>query len=537
MASSPRIELLAIQKKLFRRNKELIDLSIEVKEPGFERYEVNYERGLRDYIRVSTQEEMIEAVLGADIIYVGDYHTCNQSQRSFLRILKAVVPKNPKFVVGLELIHKKHQQIIDNFLSARFSEKTFIKKIGLKEHWVFDLWENFKPLFDFSRYHETPIYGIDAAREGATLHERDAATALVIADIVNKHPDCRVFVFIGDLHLAPQHLPGKIRKILAERGIKKKELILYENSDSIYWQLAQKGLDDKVEVVRLPGGNFCRMHTPPIVCQQSYLNWLEHEEGEIDYADAKASFLELLTRMAQFLRIRLKSNYDDVEVFTCGDLSFLKRLKESKQFTKKEIDIIKKQILSSESYYIAKTKFVYLANLSLNHAAEEASHYLKHLCAGLEEPRELVDAFYSNILHETLGFFGSKLINHKRKCYHEKDFKDLLTYFKTVRVPVDRRIEEETSNLILEYKEFERKGNPLQYDAVFGLKMDLFLSVTHALGYMLGDRLYYGMMERRITRPYIRKLFYNPWHREGEPFSVYMDLVRRLKPVKIPKRM
>jgi hypothetical protein len=537
MAPSPRIELLAIQKKLFRRNKELIDLSIEVKEPGFERYEAAYERSVRDYERVATQEEMVDAVLGSDIIYIGDYHTCNQSQRSFLRILKAVVPKDPNCIIGLELIHKKHQQIIDDFLSNRFSETTFIKKIGLKEHWVFDLWENFKPLFDFSRYHEIPIYGIDAAHEDATLLERDEAAAQVVADIIKNNPASRLFVFIGDLHLAPQHLPGKVRKILAECGIKKKDLILYENSDSIYWKLAQRGLDDRVEVVRLPDGSFCRMHTPPIVCQQSYLNWLEHEEGEIDYADAKTSFLELLTRIAQFLRIRLKSNYDDVEVFTCGDLSFLKRLKESGKFTKKELNTIKKQILSSESYYIAKTKFVYLANLSLNHAAEEAAHYLKHLCAGLEEPRELVDAFYSNILHEALGFFGSKLINHKRKCYHEKDFRDLLTYFKTVKVPADRQIEEETSNLVLEYKEFERKGNPLQYDAIFGLKMDLFLSVTHALGYMLGDRLYYGMMERRITRPHIRRLFYDPWRRRGEPFSVYIDLVRRLRHVKIPKRM
>ena len=43
------------------------------------------------------------------------------------------------------------------------------------------------------------------------------------------------------------------------------------------------------------------MNTPPIVWQQSYLNWLEHEEGEIDYADARHSFLELLKQIADAL--------------------------------------------------------------------------------------------------------------------------------------------------------------------------------------------------------------------------------------------
>ena len=269
MTTSPRTELLNIQKKLFRRNKELIDLSIEVKEPGFEHYEAAYQRHVGDYERIAFQEEMVEAVLNADIIYVGDYHTCNQSQRSFLRLLKAVVAREPGFIIGLELIHDRYQPIIDRYLSGRLSERGFVEKIGLKEHWVFDLWDNFKPLFDFSRYHEIPIYGVDAAPEGASLHERDEATAKVITRVMKENTGRRVFVFIGDLHIAPPHLPHKIRQELKPLGIKARELILYENSESIYWMLAEKGLDDETEVVRLKDGNFCRMHTPPIVCQQS----------------------------------------------------------------------------------------------------------------------------------------------------------------------------------------------------------------------------------------------------------------------------
>ena len=534
---TPRAELLTIQKKLYLRNKGLIDNSILVKEPGFEGYEAAYSKYVRDYARVATQEEMIDAVMSSDIIFVGDYHTCNQSQRSFLRILKAVVQQDPDFVIGLELIHKRHQNVVNRYLAGRLTNKTFLEKIGLREHWIFDLWENFRPLFDFSRYHGVAVYGIDAAPYGASIKERDRASADILADIIEKNPNRRMFVFIGDLHIAPPHLPKDLSLSLKRKGIEKRQLILYENSEKIYWRLAEEGLDDQTEVALLKDGNFCRMHTPPIICQQSYLNWLEHEEGEIDYADAKASFLELVDRITSFLRIKLSKERDDVEVFTCGDLSFLKRLRESGMFTKQEMEVVKRQILSSESYYIAKTRYVYLANLSMNHAAEEAAHFIKHLCTGEEKPREFTDAFYTNILHEALGFFGSKLINHKRKCYHEKEFKELLTYFQTIHVPVDRRVEEETAHLVLECKKYERRGKALCYAPILHQKMDLFLSVTHALGYMLGDSLYYGMLQRAILRREIRKLFFEPWLEPGDSCGTYLELAHKLRRVKIPKRM
>jgi hypothetical protein len=536
MPLSPRAELLAIQKKLWRWNRDVIEHSILVKESGFDAYERAYRRAVADYRRVADDEEMLDAVLTAGIIYVGDYHTCNQSQRSFLRILKAAVKRDPRFMIGMELLHRHHQKTLDQYLAGRVGEQTFLKRIRLEEHWVFDLWENFKPIFDFCRYHRIPIIAIEAAA-GADVCARDAASAKLLARAVKQHPERRLFVFIGDLHIAPPHLPRDVDRELARLHLPRRSLVLYQNSESIYWKLAEAGVDESVEVVKLPSGDFCRMHTPPVVCQRSYLNWLEHEEGEIDYADAKSSFLEVVDRLCDFLDIRLRRERDEVEIFTCGDLSFLRRLRERGDFSKREIETIKRQILASESYYIAKAKFVYLANLSINHAAEEAAHFVKSACSGAEEPRAIVDAFYANILHEALGFFGSKLINQKRKCYHEKNFAELLAYFQTVRVPRERRLEYETAVLVAEYKKLERRGTPLRKTEIFRSRMDLFLAVTHALGYMLGDRLYYGLLAGAIDKGRIRELFCDPWPEEGEPVEVYFGLHSRLKKVKIPKRM
>lgn len=537
MVLSPREELLLIQKQLFRRNQRLIKESILIKEPDFDRYEQTYKRYTRNYQSIATVPEMIQACLRSDIIYVGDYHTCNQSQRSFLRILKAFAKRKNNFIIGLELLHRRHQKWIDLFLKNKLSEETFIKKVGLKEHWVFDLWENFKPIFDFAKHHEIPIIGIDAAGKKATIRERDRATAKVITHLTHSFPKQKIFVFIGDLHIAPPHLPHEVQKELRAMGLQKKELLLYQNSESIYWKLAKQGEEHHAEIVRINENSFCRMHTPPVILQRSYLNWLEHEEGEIDFSDAKHQFIELVDRIADFLKLDVGKEKEKVEVYTSGDLSFLRKIKKNKRFSNQEFEIIKHQIISEESYYIPRLKIVYLGNLSLNHAGEEAAHFIKHICSGEEKPRDPFDAFYANVLHEALGFFGSKIINHKRKCYHERDFLTLLQHFRKGPFAHDRQFEQETALLVYQIKTMENRGKGFHEMEIFQGRHDLFFSVTHALGYMLGDLLYYGLLEGVLHKSNLRHLFYDPWRGDGKPFQVYWNWITEMREVKIPKRM
>lgn len=537
MVLTPREELLAIQKSLFRHNQRLIQESILIKEPGFKRYEAAYKRHVRQFQQTATIHEMIRACIKADIIYVGDYHTLNQSQRSFLRILKALVKRTKQIAIGMELLHQRHQKYLDPFLKNRLSEETFLNKVGFRKHWVFDLWENFKPIFDFAKYHDIPMFAIDAAPKGANLKARDQATAKRIAKIIQQYPEQKLLLFIGDLHIAPPHLPKKVGESLKTLGLSKSALFLFQNSESIYWRLAKQGLEDEVEVVKINEQSFCRMHTPPVIAQRSYLNWLEHEEGELDYSDAKHQFMELVDRITHFLKIDLGREKEKVDVYTCGDLSFLERIEKSRRFSKAEIETIKRHIILSESYYITKLRLVYLSNLSMNHAAEEASHFIKHTCSGEEKPRDPFDAFYANVLHEALGFFGSKLINHKRKCYHEKDYLKLIKYFRSMSLPAKRQFEYETALLVYQAKMMEKRGEAFSDMELVQNKPDIFFAMTHALGYMLGDKLYYALLDGVVTKTNLRHLFYDPWKGYGKPFQTYWTLLNKTKGVRIPKRM
>lgn len=541
MASSetltPRQELLQLQKKIFAQNNVFIRSQALVRERGFDRYERQYRRRVSRYESVSSQEELVEAIRKSDIIYVGDYHTNDQSQRTLLRLLKLIVGEVKEFGLGLELVRSRHQKFLDLYLADKMQESDFLQKIKFQEYWYFDLWPNFRPIFEFAQFHKIPIFAVEKFLSSqATLTQRDRQNGQLIASLVEQFSERKLVVFFGDLHVAPSHLPQEVSSSLKKKGIIKNELMIYQNSESIYWKLAEEEQEDKVEIVRLSPKEFCIINTPPIVWQQSYLNWLEHEEGAIDYGDAKHSFLELLRQISGFLEILLRKNYEEVEVFTCGDLSFLKWLADDGSFSKLEIKRIKKQILSSQSYCIPQKKYVYLANISLNHAGEEASHYLKYLCAGIEEERDPVDAFYANILHEALGFFGSKIINHKRKCFHEKEYAGLVQYLNTSRVR-GRRTELEMAMLILKHRDLDKKGIAIPSKRYFKKRHDLFFGVTHGLGYMLGDKFYYALISGKISKEEIRDLFCDPMKGKNIPFELYKKWLRKVRGVKVPKRV
>lgn len=535
---SPREELLRVHRQIYRKNKNIIADSVIHEGKLFKQYEKRYLKAIRDYQSLSTVEEVEEAMMQSQIIYVGDYHTLNQSQRSFLRVLRSFVEKTKDFSICLEVIQARHQEYLDKYMRGKISDQTFLKKIGFREHWFFDLWKNFRPLFDFSRYHGIPLYGVEAAPEtGASLKKRDAETAGLIFDIYKKDPSRKIFVFIGDLHLASPHLPRDVNRIFKKAKIPLKTATLYQNSESIYWKLTEKEIEEHAVIVKISKNEFCRMHTPPIIVQQSYLNWLQHEEGVFDFADAKQTFLGYLNQIADFLDIELGKEKDDVQVFTCGDLSFLKRLRETKSFTKKEIREIKRQILHSESYTIPKNKFVYLANVSVNHAAEEASHIIRYFCAGLERPRPMQDAFYANILHEALGFFGSKIINPKRKCLRPVDCRKLIDYLKTSQNVAERRLEYEVGKLFLEHEAKIKKKEIFHANKITSLSVDLFLGITHAIGYFLGEKMFYGLLQDKLSKDAIRQLYCNPMEEEGDAVRHYFEMVLKLKDVKLPKRV
>ncbi|MBS2032979.1 MAG: ChaN family lipoprotein [Deltaproteobacteria bacterium] len=532
MPSTPRRELVTLRRELYRRQQQLIRMTVAGYPADFPAYERAYLRRVRRFQRVARYDEVLEALERADVAYVGDYHTLKVAQRAFYKLAFHAAEIDRPLVLGLEFVDGRYQAALDAYLRGELDDAGLLHGIRYVEHQAFDVWPNFRPLLELARRLKLPVLALDHGGFGANaLRRRDEYAALRIHQALGQNPKPRVLVLAGQLHVAPPHLPARVDELeRAEGRAPPRSLVVYQNCEALYWQLADRGLEQRVEAVRVREGEFCLINTSPILCQRSYLDWLEGDfDGESVEPSPEPRFKEMAQLVARFVGLDAEEALDSVEVHAAGDLSFLPALPR-RGYSKREIAAVKREVLSRESYYLPRAHVVYLANLSVNHAAEEATRVVRHFCAGdaLLARRSRVDAFYLRCLEDALAFFGSKVVNDRRKTAHDRAWKQ--------RLRADSLALRRVAEQVLAHRAFERGERSGVARLFREPSAQIANTVTRALGTMLGDRLYYAMLAGKIAKPELRQLFLDPLVDEGAPMEAYFLLARKLARIGVPKQ-
>jgi hypothetical protein len=536
-----RTELVALHRAIWKRQRAEIDASVEGYTAAFRAYETVYRRRVRRFRKPLVYAEVVRRAKLADIVYVGDYHTLKHAQRAYLKLVQRCLGWGRPVGLALELFQGIHQPHLDAWMRGRISEATFLRRTEFREHHLFDIWPNFRPILEAARAQDLPVLALDQVGPRASLSNRDRYAAGRLAAWTSEHPQMQILVLTGQLHVAPEHLPRQVARALARRGLPdKRSLVVYQNCEEIYWHLTARGLEHTVEAVEIGDEELCLVDTSPIIAQQSYLNHL-HEDDPLDPALESAparTFKQMCEVLCTFLEIDPGDALERVTVHSLGDLSFFEDLESGGTFTPRELAYMKRQILASESYYIPRAQVVYLANLSVNHAAEEAAHFLRHVVTDDDGDRHgLVDAFYARIVNEALAFFGSKIINPRRRCHHRRDLKRLVDLWGRGERRGLRLLDVQAAQMTLLHLDVERGARKASVRQIYGEPdADLFNAVTHLLGYILGDKLYYAMIQGRITKAEIRELFSDPFEEEGAAFHSYFHLSGRVGRTRIPRR-
>lgn len=512
---------LSLHLSLFRRQKEQISRAVEGYTPAFRAYEERYRQRTRTYREVLGRDEVNAHVRRADVVYVGDYHTLRLAQRSFLELLQAADTSGRRVIVALEFVEGRHQRALDEYLRGRLSDRGFLTRIGHAYTGSFDIWPGFKPILEYARRRKLEVLGIDRRASGSrSLALRDDYAAARVASAASADDRPLVMVLMGQFHVAPCHLPAAVRSHLGA-ATERRHLVVYQNCEGIYWKLARSGLAERVDAVLLREGELCLINTSPVVCQQSFLDYLEAEAGDEQLVDrgATSRFHELGRLIGRFAGVDVRRALAEIEVGTAADLDFLAQARRRGRFSAKELSQLRRQILERESYYIPRARMVYLATLSLNHAAEEAAHFVRHCAVGeaMYAPRSASDAFYARCLEEALGFFGSKLVNPRRRCHGLAEWAQAFEQ----RKGEERQI----AAFVLAHKASEAEG-AADAAQLLPLRRDrLFHAVSHALGYLLGEALYRAFDAHQVDKRELRALFRDPF---ADPRARYFEWVRRL---------
>jgi hypothetical protein len=135
-------------------------------------------------------------------------------------------------------------------------------------------------------------------------------------------------------------------------------------------------------------------------------------------------------------------------------------------------------------------------------------------------------------MREAIGFFGSKIVNHKRPCHYVDDFDDLRSMYPNK--PVEKIEElESIGKFVRQHKRYEEmllsKETPWRLEGpMYQLPLPIHIGVTHTLGYMLGDGLFEALMKGLIPKRRIRDLFFMNFSDLEQSLTTYLVWISTL---------
>jgi uncharacterized iron-regulated protein len=501
-------------------------------------YHKTYEREFNRKWTPCSNDDLWHQIDQSRIVLMGDFHALKQSQKAQLRILRKI-PTKRSVVLAVEFFEAADQASIDKFISGKISEKDFLKAVKWEERWGFP-WENYRPLVRWAQKNKIPLYGINRAQKkknAASLKSRDVFAGKKIAELARQHQDSLVFVIYGDLHLAQSHIPQEIIKSLGKPA-EKTLLRIFQNAEGVYFQLLARELEASTDVVKISQRSFCLMSVPPWVKWQNYLLYLEqtYDEGlsddddddddddALDYTDHIGRYVKLVSE-----ELGHPVSTSALSVYTAQDSHFWPLVKE--KYEERRLKAIEQMIADDMSFYLPEIGVAYLARGTVNHAASLAMQYVHaHIC-GLEKTFvEMPQDFTRRIWLEGIAYFGSKIINHKRKTDTIIDIKASLAS----KAPVDHAKEAMTLALAQKMHELMVITGVSKHrlQAVPRRKWS-YMTAAGILGGMMGERLYFGYRQKLISQVSLLSFLKKPL--ESESFSAaYYEMLEVIEALPAP---
>jgi len=105
---------------------------------------------------------LIDHLSRVPVVYVGEVHDNPDAHRVQAEVLRALAERHPDLAVGLEMIPRDHQPLLDDWVAGRLSEKEFAR--GWTKLWQVG-YLPYRDLLTFARERHIPLLALNAPRE------------------------------------------------------------------------------------------------------------------------------------------------------------------------------------------------------------------------------------------------------------------------------------------------------------------------------------------------------------------------------------
>ena len=530
-----------------------VEREIRANDPaGARKYLRDFRDAYRSYEKVLTQEDVRSALCDVGVVLIGDYHALPNSQRYAASLIQSPQLADRQIVLGVETVFSRDQHILDEWIRGEIDESELRQRIRFDLDWGYD-WDPFFELLIAARAGGHQIYGLDCLpREDLRkIGARDRHAADKIAEIRASHPEALILVLFGESHLAPQHLPARVRERLSGNRV----LTVLHNVDALFWRAAGEACD-RVEAVQVSNDVVCVFNATPLEKYENYRLWLDHWRrdggGAPDLAPTIYNLIDGLVRLLEINRYSPTNSTQPrflidlmPEVYSRNSDLLLRRLLSRKGCNTEIRRALLRRVKERGSAYLPQLNALYVRRFEMMAASEDAARFLHHACRGLpsrmngkaaHQPAP-ADSFYAGVLENAIANFGSRILYPVRTAFRDTD---LYEFYELTREDLEQETELPYSDAIQaidflalhrEYDRTERAPRTMPDWLTRGLEFTgrKYEFIQEKLGTVAGNALYDAYLDGRVRPAALRKLFLTHIEEPGVARECYVRLSRQLR--------
>lgn len=454
----------------------------------------------RDF-KISDFKELLQAIGSSSVVYLGDFHTFDQSSKNLQRLVRSLAHKKRKLILGVEFVQYTHQDKIDQYLNRHITEFEFLESINYKESWRFP-WYHYKVFFELAKKNKLKIVALNSH---GSLKERDQFASDLLVEHLYSSPDALFLVLFGEYHIAPNKLPQCVEKKIP---FPLKQTVIHQNLDQVYWNLQRQNRSPESHIVKFNDFEFSLQTSPPWIKYESMIHWFENliedpgfelhrymlETGFMALnSSVPDTFVYICQQLAKALHFKVsRFLLEDFNIYDHQNMDFVLELL-NKLPQQKMIDHYSKFVIKGRKFKIPFSRNYYCSSYSINRISYLAGlHLLDLFQAGHHENYEKIltgkkqtQKFVFLCYQMMMGYFSSKLINPYRKC---DLYTDVVKRLHSPLTPNDMKKDLRATKRILD---LNIKNNPDGLEDVLkGLRMGSLYNIAKNVGYILGDFLF-----------------------------------------------
>ena len=112
--------------------------------------------------RTVSFEDMIEDLATVPMVFVGESHTNPEHHEIQRRIIEALSGRNPGVLVGMEMLQRPYQPVLDRWSAGEMDERTFLREAAWYDLW--SDWNLYAPILRLAKERRLRVVGLNVDR-------------------------------------------------------------------------------------------------------------------------------------------------------------------------------------------------------------------------------------------------------------------------------------------------------------------------------------------------------------------------------------